>query len=53
MVNRIGTVYPYGSNRDSVWTLEFNMEHLKKVEEHIDLNVVILTIKVESIVRIF
>ena len=32
MVNRIGTVYHSGSNKDSVWTPEIDMKHLKKAE---------------------
>ena len=42
-----------GSVQDSVWTLEFNMKHLKKADAHISWNVVIITIKVRSIVRLF
>ena len=48
MVNRIGTVYPVaqikGSVEDSVVTYEFDTKHLKKAEEHISQNVLIIAI---------
>ena len=42
-----------GSVRDSVWTPEFDMKHVKKVEGHIDQNLVSVTIRMRSIVEIF
>ena len=57
MVNRIGTVYPCGSKKgsvqDSVWTPEFDMKYLQKAKGHISQNIVSITIKMRSIVRIF
>ena len=55
MGHRIGTVYTRGSNkvRDSVWSLEVDIKHLKKAEEHIGRNIKSITIKMRSIVRIF
>ena len=57
MVNLTETVTPMvqikGSVLDCVWTPEFDMRHLKKSEEHIDRNVVRITIKMRSRVRIF
>ena len=41
------------SVRDSVWTPEFDMRHLKKAEGHIGLNIGSVTIKMRSIVKIF
>ena len=41
------------SVQDSVGTFEFDMKHLKKTEVHIGRNFVIITIKTQSIVRIF
>ena len=57
MASRIGTFYPEvqikGSVRDSVWTPEFDMEHLKKAEGHINRSLVSITIKMRSIVQLF
>ena len=40
------------SVKDSVWTPEFDMKHLKKAEGYIVWNIVSITIKMRSIVRI-
>ena len=42
-----------GSVQDSVLTPEFDMEHLKKAKGHTDRNIMCITIKIRSIVRIF
>ena len=41
------------SVQGSVWTPEFDVKYLKKADGHIGRNVVIITIKMRSIVRIF
>ena len=47
----------FGWIKGSVWNVvyspKFNMKHLEKAEEHIDRNVVSITIKMRSIIRIF
>ena len=53
MVNRILFKKKKGSVRDSVWIQMFDLKHLKKAEEHISRNVLSITIKMRSIVRIF
>ena len=42
-----------GSVRDSEWIPEFDLKHPKKAEGYIGRNIVITTIKMGSIVRIF
>ena len=57
MVNRLVTVYPQGSNknsvRGSVWVPKFDMKHLTKAEGHMGRNNVSLIINMRSIVQIF
>ena len=58
MVNGIRTIYPSGLNKGissklCVWTREFDMKHLNKAEGRIGQNIVSITMKMKTIVRIF